>query len=188
MERRFDWSSPSARLVLSAALDALVEVGYAGLTVEEIRARAGTAGPFVEEDDLEEIVATALEQVSVFDVPPASGDLRADLAALLRPWLAARRRDDQVITAVLSAAEWSPRIKHAVVTAFDRPLAQAVGAVLAPAVTSGQVPPSRVHTLNWILRGLALDRMRAATPRSPVDLDELIDHLLAGLGPSPAPA
>jgi AcrR family transcriptional regulator len=188
MERRFDWSSPSARLVLSAALDALVDVGYAGLTVEEIRARAGTAGPFVQEGDLEEIVATALEQVRVFDAPSTSGDLRADLAALLRPWLTARRRDDHVVTAVLSAAEWSPRIKRALQTVFDRPLAQAVGAVLAPAVTSGQVPPSRVHTLNWILRGLALDRMRAANPRSPVDIDELVDHLLAGLGASPAPA
>ncbi|MGY1705406.1 TetR/AcrR family transcriptional regulator [Geodermatophilus sp. SYSU D00697] len=186
MHRRFDWDSPSARLVLSAALDALVDVGYAGLTVQEIRARAGSAGPLIEEDDLEEIVATALERVHVFDVPTASGDLRADLAALVRPWLAARRRDDQVVTAVLSAAEWSPRIKHAVTTVFDRPLAQAVGTVLAAAVANGQVAPSRVHTLNWILRGLALDRMRASNPRSPVDLEELVDHLVSGLGPSPA--
>jgi hypothetical protein len=40
-----------------------------------------------------------------------------------------------------------------------------------------------VHTLNWILRGLALDRLRAANPRYPVDLAELVDHLVAGLGP-----
>ncbi|TFV64483.1 hypothetical protein E4P41_00985 [Geodermatophilus sp. DF01-2] len=82
---------------------------------------------------------------------------------------------------MLSAAEWEPRIKRAVVQAFDRPLAQAVGALLAGAVADGQVPASRVHTLNWILRSLALDRLRAANPRCPVDLDELVDHLVAGL-------
>jgi AcrR family transcriptional regulator len=182
MESRFDWSSPACRLVLSAALDALVDVGYAGLTVAEIRARAGAAGAHVEDADLDEIVAIALQQVHVFDVPAPTGDLRADLAALLRPWLSRRRRDDQVVTAVLSAAEWSPRIKDAVLQVFDRPLAQSVGAVLADAVASGQVTASRVHTLNWILRGLALDRMRASAPRSPVDIDELVDHLVTGLG------
>ena len=30
MERRFAWASPSSRLVLTAALDALSEVGYEG--------------------------------------------------------------------------------------------------------------------------------------------------------------
>src|SRR4051794_739226 len=87
MERRFDWGSPSSRLVLSAALDTLSEIGYEGLTLEEVRVRAGAAGSLVEESDLTEIVATALEQVRVFDVPAPTGDLRADLATLLRPWL-----------------------------------------------------------------------------------------------------
>ncbi|SFK97724.1 TetR/AcrR family transcriptional regulator [Geodermatophilus ruber] len=186
MEQRFDWHSPSSRLVLSAALDALADVGYAHLTVAELRSRTGVAGLCIEEADLEEIVATALERVQVFDLPTPTGDLRADLAGLLRPWLATRRRDEQVIAAVLSAAEWSPRLKHAVWQVFDRPLAQAVGAILAGAVPGGQVPAARVHTLNWLLRGLALDRMRAATPRCPVDLDDLVDHLLAGLDPAPA--
>ena len=54
MERRFDWASPSSRLVLSAALDALSEVGYEGLTLGEVRARAGAAGALVEEADLVE--------------------------------------------------------------------------------------------------------------------------------------
>ncbi len=183
MERRFDWASPSSRLVLTAALDALSEVGYEGLTLTEVRARAGAAGALVEETDLVEVVVTALEQVRVFPPPEPTGDLRADLAALLRPWLARRGRDERAVAAVLSAAEWDPRIKRAVVQAFDRPLARAVGSLLAAAVADGQVAATRVHTLNWILRGLALDRLRAANPRCPVDLAELVDHLVAGLGP-----
>ena len=183
MDRRFDWASPSSRLVLSAALDALSEVGYEGLSVTEVRARAGAAGALLEDADQVEVVATALEQVRVFPPPEPTGDLRADLIALLRPWLARRGRDEQAVAAVLSAAEWDPRIKHAVVRVFDRPLAQAVGTLLAGAVADGRVAATRVHTLNWILRGLALDRLRAANPRCPVDLAELVDHLVAGLGP-----
>ena len=181
MERRFDWASPSSRLVLSATLDALSDVGYEGLTLAELRARTGAAGELVEEADLVGVVAIALEEVRVFPTPEPSGDLRADLAALLRPWLARRGRDERAVAAVLSAAEWDPRIKRAVVRAFDRPLAQAVGSLLAGAVADGRVAATRVHTLNWILRGLALDRLRAANPRCPVDLDELVDHLVSGL-------
>jgi hypothetical protein len=183
MEQRFDWASPSSRLVLSAALEALSELGYEALTVAEVRARAGAAGALVEEGDLVEVVATALEQVQVFPPTEPTGDLRADLTALLRPWLARRGRDERAVAAVLSAAEWDPRIKRAVVRAFDRPLAQAVGTLLAGAVADGRVAATRVHTLNWLLRGLALDRLRAANARCPVDLDELVDHLVAGLGP-----
>ncbi|MGY1688657.1 hypothetical protein [Geodermatophilus sp. SYSU D01105] len=40
MHRRFAWGSPSARLVLSAALDALVDVGCARLTVPSRRPSA----------------------------------------------------------------------------------------------------------------------------------------------------
>jgi len=185
MERRFDWASPSSRLVLSAALDALSELGYDGVTLAEVRVRAGAAGALVEQADLVEVVATALEEVRVFPPPEPTGDLRADLTALLRPWLARRSRDERAVSAVLSVADWEPRIKRAVVQAFDRPLAQAVGTLLAEAVADGSVTATRVHTLNWILRGLALDRFRAANPRTPVDLDGLVDHLLAGLGPEP---
>ncbi|SNS35509.1 hypothetical protein SAMN06893096_103352 [Geodermatophilus pulveris] len=183
MQRHFDWASPSSRIVLSAALDALSEVGYGRQTLPEVRTRAGAAGELVEDSDLLEVVATALERVRVFAPPEPTGDLRGDLAALLRPWLARRGRDELAVAAVLSAAEWEPRLGRAVVRAFDRPLAQVVGALLAGAVADGRVAAARVHTLNWLLRGLALDRLRAANPRCPVDLDDLVEHLVAGLDP-----
>jgi hypothetical protein len=55
------------------------------------------------------------------------------------------------------------------------------------------MPAHSVHTLCWVLRGLSLDRLRAG-PRLPVDLDRLVDFLVAGLhvptspsGPGPLP-
>ena len=61
--------------------------------------------------------------------------------------------------------------------------AQVVGALLATAVADGRVAATRVHTLDGIVRGLAVDRLRAADPRCRIDLDELVEHLVAGLGP-----
>lgn len=180
---RFSWDSPSSRLVLCATLRVLADLGYAGLTVSEIQARAGAAGALLEDTDLEDLAVMALQRVRLFSAPEPTGSLRGDLQALLRPWLRSRGPDERAVAAVLSAAEWSPRLRVAVAEAFDRPLAQAVGTLLARAAAEGQVPAARVQTLNWILRGLALNRLRAIHPRTPVDLDELVTHLVVGLEP-----
>jgi hypothetical protein len=188
MGQRLSWHSPRSQPVLTAALDLLAQWGHAGLTLQEIQARSGAAGVLIEEADLEDIVVIALQRVRLFSAPEPTGSLRADLHALLRPWLGTRGPDERAVAAVLSAAEWNPRLKTAVVEAFDRPLAQAVGTLLARATTEGHVPPGRVQTLTWILRGLALNRLRAIHPRSHVDLEELVDHLVVGLERAPREA
>ncbi len=169
---------------MSAALRTLADVGYAGLTVGQLQARAGAAGKLLEGGDLEDVVVIALQRVRLYSAPPSTGSLRGDLCALVRPWLGFRSPDERAVAAVLSAAEWNPRLKAAVADAFDRPLAEAVGTLLARSVEYGAVPASRVQTLNWILRSLALSRLRAIHPRTHVDLDELVDHLIVGLGPA----
>lgn len=181
MGQNFSWDSPSARNVLQAALTVLAERGYAGLTVRELQARAGAAGVLIEEADLKDIVVIALQRVRIFSAPEPTGSLRDDLRSLLRPWLGSRSPDERAIAAVISAAEWCPRLGVAVHQAFDRPLAQALGTLLARAVAEGEICPQRVHTLNWVLTGTALHRLRAANSRTPVDLDALVDYLIAGL-------
>jgi hypothetical protein len=47
MSEYFSWESPGSRLVLSAVLQILAERGFEGLTAEELRVRAGAAGPAV---------------------------------------------------------------------------------------------------------------------------------------------
>jgi hypothetical protein len=183
MTLTFRWESPSSQRVLTAALDALADLGPVGLTAAQIRDRAGSAGRLVEDADLEEILVVALQQVRLFTAPPPTGSLRGDLRALLDPWLGARGRNERVVAAVLSLTEWNPRLKEALREGFDRPLALALGELLARALRDGEVSSARVQTLNWILRGLALTRLRAIDARTPVDLDALIDHLVAGLAP-----
>ncbi|TFV81356.1 hypothetical protein E4P40_16105 [Blastococcus sp. CT_GayMR20] len=168
--------------MLQAVLGVLADSGYERLTLEAVRERAGSAGALLEADDLDDLVVIALQHVRLFDVPEPTGSLRGDLESLLRPWLGGRRFEDKVIAGLLSAAEWDGKLRDAVHDSFDRPLAQAVGAVLAR--TCGrELPAPDVQTLNWILRGLALNRLRAKDARAHVDLDRLVEYLLAGLPP-----
>jgi len=176
---RLSWESPSSRLVLRAVLEALVDHGYEGVTPEAIALRAGLAAALEEYPDIDELVITAISGVELFSAPPTTGSLRGDLRAMLNPWRNPRTAYEMAVTAVLSAAEWHPSLKAAAARALDRPLAQAVGAMLSRAAER-EVPQSALQTLNWILRGLMLERLRTG-PRSAVDLDHLVDFLVAGL-------
>jgi hypothetical protein len=177
----FDWQSPSARLVLEAVLDILSEVGYDGLLAEEVVARSGPAGrgldPF---PDLDVLVGAALSRIQLLRAPEPTGSLREDLRALFRPWRGPRGREEVIIAAVLSAAEWRPSLRAAVHAALDRPVAQAVGDILNRHLSNATIA-TRLQTLNWILRGLILDRLRTGA-RAAVDLDRLVDFLIAGVG------
>jgi hypothetical protein len=177
----FSWQSPASRLVLDAVLDSLAEAGCRGLSVDEIRRRSGAAGPVLEESpDLDALVIAALEHVHVFAAPAPTGDLRRDLRELLEPWRGPLSKNERVVAALLSAAMWSPRLKVAMHEAFDRPLMNAVSTVVATAQRNGQIPAQAVHTLCWVLRGLMVDRLRSR-PRAAVDIEFLIDFLMAGL-------
>lgn len=185
MDHRFDWRSPSSQFVLEAVLDILAEVGYDGLTVEEVVARAGPAGRALDIPDLDALVSVALSRVNLLAIPGPTGCLRDDLRALLQPWRDPRTREEVIIAGVLSAAEWRPALQDAVHRALDQPVAQAIGHVLSRYMSDAAMS-ERIQTLNWLLRALILDRLRTGA-RAAVDLDRLADFLVDGLGaPSPA--
>jgi hypothetical protein len=172
---------PGSRLALQAVLDALADSGYEALSVEEIQHRVSRVGGVLGMPvDLEHLVATAIEQVRLFRTPEPSGSLKGDLLILLRPWLAGQDRQARAVGAVFSASQWSPRLQEAVIEALDRPLKQALGVILSRARVVGEgIPAHRLHALNWILRSVAVDRLRTPAARSPIDLEQLIDLLLA---------
>lgn len=179
MDARLDWASPSSRLVLDAVLDLLVERGYAGLHVGQIQLRSGLAGPALgNAPDVEALVVAALSRIQLLPEPEPTGSLRGDLLALLQPWRRPRSRDEMVMTAVLSAAEWQPRLKAAVEEVLDRPIRHAVDLVLTRALPDAEVP-AWAPTLGWIIRGLLLERLRTGS-RAQVDIERLVDFLVAG--------
>ena len=180
MNDGLSWHSPSSRLVLSATLDILDEAGYEGLTVEEIRTRAGAAGRALQEGvDLDALVAAALGPVQLLAAPPPTGSLRQDLQALVRPWRFPLTRNESILAALMSAAERRPTLREAVHRALHRPVAEAVGATLSrhhPAPAA-----ERLQTLSWLLQSLVLMRLRTGA-RAQVDLEQLVDFLITGLG------
>jgi hypothetical protein len=177
--------SPSSRLLLTVVLDILAELGYDGLTETEVRARAAEAGPALRDfPDLEALAVAALGHVELFRPPTPTGDLRQDLRSLLQLWREAPSRDERVIAAVLSASMWHPRLRVALHEALDRPLRHAVAVVVARSSASGEIPPAAIQTLCWVLRGLLVDRLRSG-PRSSIDLERLVDFLVAGLNVEP---
>jgi AcrR family transcriptional regulator len=186
----FDWQSPSARVVLEAVLDILAEVGYDGLTAKEVVARAGPAGRALEQcGDLDALVSAALSRIQLLRPSEPTGDLREDLRALFRPWRGPRSREEVIIAAVLSAAEWRPALHEAVHGALDQPVAEAIGHVLSRHLSDAAIV-ERIQELSWVLRGLILDRLLRTGARAAVDLDRLVDFLIAGLGgenPTAAP-
>jgi len=187
VDNGFSWESPSARLVLEAVLNILAEAGYESLTVEEIRFRAGPVGRALGDfPDVDVLVSAALGHIEVLAPPAPTGCLRYDLRALLRPWRGPRTRDEVIIAAVLSAADHRPLLHEAVHRVLDRPVAEAVGAILSRHLSERTVA-ERLQTLSWVLHGLILKRLRTG-PRSAVDLERLIDFLIAGLDAAPRAA
>lgn len=181
MHGDFSWRSPSARVVTVTVLDILAEVGYDRLTVEEVTARSGTAAwPRLHGPDLDALVSEALSRITLLPATdPTTGCLREDLLNLLRPWRNPRTRDELSIAAVLSAALHHPGLRQAVHEALDQQVAQTVGAILSPHMASAAAA-AQMQTLGWLLRGLVLERLRTGA-RSIVDLERLVDFLLAGL-------
>jgi hypothetical protein len=175
------WKSPSSRLVFDAVLEILADLGFEGLTASEVRTRAGAAGPPLgDSPDLDGLVVAALGRVQLFRAPTPTGDLRRDLRTFVEPWRTSPSREERVLAAVLSASVWNPRLRSAVRDVLDEPLAHTVGAIVSRAAAHDQVPAHLIHTLCWLLRGLILDRLRSG-PRLPVDLDILVEFLVAGL-------
>jgi len=185
MSAFFDRQSPSSGLVLTAVLDTLAEHGWDGLTAAEVKARAGSAGPVLgDSPDLESLVVAALPRVDLFPQPRTTGDLHEDLRTLLAPWRNAPDRDERIVAALISPALRRPRLRAALHEAMDGPLNRSVAAVVAPASKGHDLPPGLIQTLFWVLRGLLLDRLRSG-PRSAVNIEALVDFLVAGLRVEP---
>jgi len=188
MDTYFDWTSPSSRLVLHAVLETLLDLGYHGLTIEEIKVRAGSAGELLPGDiDTEALLVAALKRLTLFTDRNPSGDLRQDLELLLRPWRGPATRDEHIVGTLLSVASLQPRLKEALADVVDRPLNQIVSATVARATERGQVPADTAQTLCWVLRALQIDRLWCG-PRSQVDLDRLVAFLIRGVVGDKAPS
>ena len=178
----------SRRAILAAALELLTETGYSALTVEAIAARAGVGKQTIYRwwrgkgavildalaDDMPEVIAL-----------PDTGDLRADLRAVLRatvadPRLSATTRAITIET--LADEELAAQARDRLL----RPQLNAVRARLEAAREAGQVRPDAALDLvvellfgplyhRWLLRNGPLTDDYA---------DGIVDLVVAAVTPS----
>lgn len=150
----------------------LAELGYDGLTIDKVAARAGAARATVYRrwPTKADLVLAAVERLATGDVDasalPDTGDLRADLVAMVLPQ--SEQEADlrmKVLAGVASLAlQEEPRLAQAASTASTGPWTAALGVVLQRAVDRGEVLGGDVATLAEVVPAACL--ARAVTGRS----------------------
>ncbi len=176
----------SRRVILSAALEVLGEVGYGGLTIEAVAARAGAGKSTIYRHwtGKLELVEDAIRTLRAdFDVPNA-GTVRDRVAGLLRQ-LAANLADStwsSCLPAIIDAAE-----RDAEVLAIHRRFAgerwQILVDLLAEGVAGGELSDDLDLGLaaECLIGPLMVRRLLLHEPFAPAAVPRLVDQVL---GPS----
>ncbi|MGH9154422.1 MAG: TetR/AcrR family transcriptional regulator [Acidimicrobiales bacterium] len=173
----------SRRVILAAALDLLGEVGYGGMTIEAVAARAGVGKSTVYRhwvgklDLVEDAIATLKAPLAV----PGEGSVRDKLVALLTEMASqlASSTWSTCLPAIIDAAARDPEVLviHCRIAHERR---QILLDLLAEGVATGEVDPGLdVALLAECLVGpLVVRRLLLHEPLDPALVPTLVDQLL----------
>ncbi len=130
----------SRRVILSAAVDQLGEVGYGGLTIEALAARAGVAKSTIYRHwpGKLELVEDAIRTLKASVVVPTTGSVRERLTAVLQQ-VASNVAGSACLPAVIDAAERDPEVR-AIHSRLATERRQRLVDLLAEGVAAGEVP------------------------------------------------
>jgi AcrR family transcriptional regulator len=173
----------SRRVILSAALDVLSEVGYGGLTIEAVAARAGVGKSTVYRHwcGKLELVEEAVRNLKPEAAWPTTGTVRERLVVVLQQMAQAMAGStwSNCLPAIIEAAE-----RDAEVMAIHRRLAterrQLLVDLLAEGVPSGEVPADAdLGVLAECLVGpILVRRLLLHEPFDNAAICDLVDQLL----------
>jgi len=130
------------RAIETAALDLLVEAGWAGVTMEGIAARAGVGKATVYrrwEDRAQLLLDSVVHRCAEHVVSPDTGSLRADLIELYRGLLRKFWRDGEVLRAFIAVVAGDPELAEAFRRTFLDERRAATREVLARGVRRGEL-------------------------------------------------
>ncbi|TDW30177.1 TetR/AcrR family transcriptional regulator [Cryobacterium psychrophilum] len=181
--------------ILDAALAILAEVGYDGMTIDMVaaRAKAGKATLYRRWASKGELVIDAVACMKKIEVDetklPDTGTLRGDLLALIKPHsLEEAEKKLQVMAGLVSMLASSPELSEAANAAIVEPRVAVNRVLMRRAIDRGEISANcDVETLSLITPAMAAYRVLIL--RKPVDRDyivSLIDGVMlpaVGLGP-----
>ena len=135
------------RAILQAAGDLLLERGLDGVSVDAVAERAGVSKATIYRwwSSKELLAVDALHAEWAAAGPPRrpTATLRADLVALLRPWirLLGKRAYARVIAGLVAAAASDPAFAEEYRARFVQPRRDQARAIFARAIERGEIPP-----------------------------------------------
>ncbi|HEU5470702.1 MAG TPA: TetR/AcrR family transcriptional regulator [Actinophytocola sp.] len=185
--------------ILDAVWAELDEVGYTGLTIEGVAARAGTSKPVIYRrwsNRAALVLAAWTSRQPSTNEPIDTGALRSDLLAL---FTRIAQRTDQIMNEMIAGVMGEAFRDPAVVALLQErlrstPLAEAITRMVHRAAERGELPdvplPGRAARLPLdLIRSEAILQRAALTEQTVVELvDEIYLPLLRGLAVSPPEA
>ncbi|HEY2642446.1 MAG TPA: TetR/AcrR family transcriptional regulator [Galbitalea sp.] len=193
-----DLAEPAARLgrpldasrdtdILDATLDVLAEVGYDGMTVDMVaaRAKAGKATVYRRWPSKTELVIDAVACMKNNDLAltdlPDTGTLRGDLIAMIKPpTMQDAERKLKVMAGLVSLLTRNPELADAANEAIVAPRAAINRTLMQRAIDRGEIPATANLDLLSTLSP-ALVSYRTLMLRKPVDrafLISIIDNVV----------
>ncbi len=174
------------RAIEAAALDLLVEQGFAGLSIEGVAARAGVAKTTVYRrwDNKADLVIDAfLRSGGDRLASPDTGSVRRDLVEMLQGFLHMVQTRGDLVQALVAEQRRHPVLAETFRTAFLRNRQAAVRDVLARGVARGEIAPDADMGLLADV-GAALIWYRLSISGAPLD-DDLPERIVAQFFPAP---
>ena len=184
-------SESSRQAILAAALELTAEVGYAGLTVDGIAARAGTGKQTIYRwwPSKDDVLLEALAVKADLQVPvPDAGSYRADLHAFLTASFALGRQRQvaDVLRALMARAQIDEGFGQRFRAGFLQRRRDALAVILERAQARGELPAHLTPgTIADIVFGVIWYRFLATGQQ--LD-DQLAAELTTALAGPPGPA
>jgi AcrR family transcriptional regulator len=158
--------------ILAAAMDLLVEVGYARLTMDQVAARAGVgkASLYLRWPNRVALVAEALQhRSSVIPEVPDTGNLREDMLAFLRGLLRGKSAGAQALAAVTGEIASNPDLRMAWRRGVAGALTASVRAIVERAIERRELPEASDVELLSPLPLVLLQNWRLEHDKAPDD-------------------
>jgi AcrR family transcriptional regulator len=173
--------------ILDAAVDVLAEVGFDGMTVDMVaaRAKAGKATLYRRWTSKSDLVIDAVSCMKERDAEPAAlpdtGTLRGDLVAMIKPHsIEDGEKKTRVMAGIVSLLAKEPELAQAAHAAIMEPRARVNRLFLQRAIDRGEIAPvGDIDTLALVVP--AMVAYRVLMLHEPVDREfllSLIDGVL----------